>query len=365
MALGRDDSFGISTSAKRLGSLFGEGFSLSGHERDAVWLNDHGINFIEVSAASGADDIGDARGAAFADIDNDGDTDVILVSLSGAGNPFIRLYRNDLGHRQGYLRLTLRGRESGREAFGAVVRVKTSRGIQTKLKSGSSGFLSQHDPRLLFGLGADTSVQSIEVTWPSGKKSSYGGAAAGDSLLLIEGETRAQPIQEKQFSLPAPWSANNEVWSEVKFRRGSILANAQISNLDKSQTSLYEVVPRGKAALVNVWATWCESCRAEIPSLQKLAEKYETSLQVVGISVDEAEDFAKIPSTLARLGATYPNYFGGLEFLRSIASEETPFPLTILLDRNGQVVDVYIGYSRTTLARLHRRLAQGLPEGIW
>src|SRR5215467_3100329 len=106
-------------------------------------MNIGGKKFMDISGVSGIDSITDGRAAVFADFDNDGDEDVFLTT--------ILLFRNNVGQDSHWLRILLEGgKETGRDAYGSVVRVKTSAGTLTKVKAGGSGFLSQNDPRLLF-----------------------------------------------------------------------------------------------------------------------------------------------------------------------------------------------------------------------
>ena len=103
------------------------GFSFSGYERDTTRLN-RGGRFLDISGVTGADSATDGRGAAFADLDNDGDVDIALRVQADIGERRLLLYRNEVGNRNGFLRVSLEGRESGRDAFGAVVRVTTADG---------------------------------------------------------------------------------------------------------------------------------------------------------------------------------------------------------------------------------------------
>jgi len=147
--------------------IFEQGFSFSGYERDAVYLNLCNSKFLDISGVTGLDSITDGRGAVFADFDNDGDLDIFLTTLQGQAH---LLFRNNVGQANRWLRVLLEGGPGvGRDAYSAVVRMKTSAGILSKIKSGGSGFISQHDPRLLFGLGHDDRAEWIEVTWPDGK----------------------------------------------------------------------------------------------------------------------------------------------------------------------------------------------------
>ena len=115
-----------------MGAIFKEGFSFSGYERDLLSMNLGDGRFMNISGVSGVDSISDGRGSVFADFDNDGDLDIFLTTAQGEAH---FLFRNNVGQRNGFLRLELEGTRSGRDAFGTVVRVKTSAGVQTKMSS--------------------------------------------------------------------------------------------------------------------------------------------------------------------------------------------------------------------------------------
>lgn len=160
-----------------------QGFSFSGYERDLLCLNTRDGRFLDVSGASGADSISDGRAAAFLDYDDDGDTDIFLRAMHG---PAHFLFRNEIGQRRKSVRVEILGTRSGKDAFGTVVRVKTSQGILARMKSGGCGFLAQHDPRLLFGLKDDDRAEWLEVTWPGGRKERLPGPRAGERVRLVE-----------------------------------------------------------------------------------------------------------------------------------------------------------------------------------
>jgi hypothetical protein len=89
-----------------MGAIFKKGFSFSGYERDLLALNLGGGEFLNISGVSGIDSISDGRGSVFADLDNDGDLDVLLTTAQGEAH---YLYRNNVGSRSSYLRVTLEG----------------------------------------------------------------------------------------------------------------------------------------------------------------------------------------------------------------------------------------------------------------
>jgi len=122
--------------------------------------------FRDVSAAMGPGFFRRAcsRGAAAGDYDNDGDLDLFVVNLD---QPSV-LLRNDGGNHGHWLQLRLRGRRSNPDAIGARVRVRAGDLVQNAQVLNAVGYLSQNDPRLHFGLGAWTRVDTVTVCWPGG-----------------------------------------------------------------------------------------------------------------------------------------------------------------------------------------------------
>ena len=136
-------------------------------QEDQLFENNGNSQFIDVSTERGAyfKEALVGRGACFGDYDNDGDLDAYIANL----NDFGVFLRNDHGNEQNWLMIKLVGQESNRDGVGARVKVVTGDIAQIDQKKSASGYLSQNDPRLHFGLGAKKKVDLIEVIWPSGK----------------------------------------------------------------------------------------------------------------------------------------------------------------------------------------------------
>src|SRR6185295_174346 len=105
------------------------------------------------------------RGAAYADVDNDGDPDVVVSTNGGPA----RLFRNDGGEANHWLRVQTVGTASNRDGIGARVDVAAgSRKMSRLVKTGSS-FASQGELPVTFGLGSSTEPSVVTVAWPSGR----------------------------------------------------------------------------------------------------------------------------------------------------------------------------------------------------
>ena len=127
------------------------------------------------------------RGLAYADIDNDGDLDLVIT----ANNGLARLLRNNNGNQNDVLRVKLVGTKSNRDAIGAKVIVTTDTGatLARMVKNGSS-YLSQSELPLTFGLGMPGIVKNvrIQIVWPSGRKDSIAAVQPNQFLTIQEGK---------------------------------------------------------------------------------------------------------------------------------------------------------------------------------
>ena len=132
-----------------------------------------------------------SRGAAFGDVDDDGDIDVLIVNL---GEP-PSLLRNDLANTNHWIRFRLEGTKSNKDALGSAVTVKFGEVTMSTAVLSQSSFLSHNDRRAHFGLGKADKVDAVEVRWPSGAVESFPGAAAGKTYRLLEGSGKIAPAQ--------------------------------------------------------------------------------------------------------------------------------------------------------------------------
>lgn len=126
-----------------------------------------------------------ARGAAYADIDNDGFLDILETTNAG---PAVLLHNE--GGTNHSVRLKLVGTKSNRDGIGAVVRVVSNGGKDTQskmLRSGSS-YLSQSELILTFGLAAQEKADSIEIHWPSGQIDNLLNVRSGQTITVEEGK---------------------------------------------------------------------------------------------------------------------------------------------------------------------------------
>ncbi len=153
-------------------------------QEHSLFRNLGGGKFKDVSDAAGPPlqnkTVG--RGACFADYDNDGKMDAFLVNLGGPGE----LLHNVTAPSGNWLAVRLIGTQSNRDGIGATVEVTANGQKQKSERIAGSGYLSQDDWRLHFGLGAAARADRIVVNWPSGKRQVLENVAAGQVVTIKE-----------------------------------------------------------------------------------------------------------------------------------------------------------------------------------
>jgi hypothetical protein len=137
------------------------------HRGPRIVFRNRGGTFDEVTARSGpgATEPHSSRGAAFGDVDNDGDVDVLVMNMNEPPS----LLRNDYAGANGWIAVRLEGVRSNRAGLGAAVTVTAGGRTQARAALSQASYYSHDDLRLHFGLGAAARAERIEVRWPSGE----------------------------------------------------------------------------------------------------------------------------------------------------------------------------------------------------
>ena len=142
--------------------------------------------FEKVSDTLGADFINPiaGRGLAVADFDNDGDLD---IAINNRGD-YPELLRNDGGNANHWLEVRLIGTRSNRDGIGASLKLVSEGFTQIKQSKGGMSYMSAADPRIHFGLGQRTKVDSLKITWPSGQTDQLTDVRVDRIIEVKEGE---------------------------------------------------------------------------------------------------------------------------------------------------------------------------------
>ncbi|MCM3906394.1 MAG: CRTAC1 family protein, partial [Pyrinomonadaceae bacterium] len=158
------------------------------YKQSPLLTRNTGKGFVNVSATAGAalNSPIAARGAAFCDLNNDGQVDVVIGVVDGPP-----LILRNMGTRNHWLGITLSGSKSNRNGIGARLTVTDSGGKKQVFDATSAGsYLSSNDPRIVVGLGAATGVRSVEVRWPSGRVQTVANPGLDRYIVVKEGDAK-------------------------------------------------------------------------------------------------------------------------------------------------------------------------------
>lgn len=134
-----------------------------------------------------------ARGAAFGDLNNDGKIDVVVSHLN---EPVVILKNVAASSGHHWLGIELLAKQQA-DIIGARVVIETTNGKQTKFVRGGGSYGSTNDPRLIFGLGSDTTIKKVTVYWPSGFVQELSDITPDAYWRILEGNSKAQKSESK------------------------------------------------------------------------------------------------------------------------------------------------------------------------
>ncbi|MDR0792381.1 MAG: CRTAC1 family protein, partial [Chitinophagaceae bacterium] len=157
-----------------------------------MFKNNGDLSFTNTTKDWGFTVASNSTGAAYADLDNDGDLDLIINNINGPA--FI--YRNDINKqtKNHYLKIKLEGAGKNTLGIGAKVIVKTGNAMQYQEQMPSRGFQSSVSPVLHFGLGNKSNIDTLEIIWANGKQQTIANIKADQLLVLKENDAAARHI---------------------------------------------------------------------------------------------------------------------------------------------------------------------------
>jgi thiol-disulfide isomerase/thioredoxin len=109
---------------------------------------------------------------------------------------------------------------------------------------------------------------------------------------------------------------------------------------------------RGKAVILDFWATNCPPCREEIPHLNALLAKYGADIEIRGLHVGDEEDRREIPNFISKTKLDYPIAYPETELSRFVFSDRDDIPQTLIIDRSGRLIKKIVGFSPAIQAEL-------------
>jgi Flp pilus assembly protein TadD/peroxiredoxin len=347
--------------------MVSQGRSWSGRERNCCFLNTGGSRFANISASSGLDFPDDGRAAAVVDWDQDGWLD---LWVSNRNAPRLRFLRNDC--RSGAegsganhflaLRLSGNGRSTNRDAIGARVEVaggEIQGGRLLKTLRAGEGFLAQSSKWVHFGLGRASRIERVVVSWPGGRSEEFGGIQVDRRYDLVQGSGLA-----KEWRRPGPPPALRPVAVELPPEAGG--ARIPLVALFPLPRSEYEdwkgrkvALPagQGKHLLLNLWASRCGPCLAELKELAERESRIRAAgIEVLALSVDglgeDRSDPAAAAELLGKMSFPFPagrattGLVNLLQYLHDgliALHRPLPVPSSFLLDPQGRLSVIYKG----------------------
>jgi len=338
--------------------LLRAGKSFSGRERHCSFLNlGPGKSFANISSVSGLDLIDDGRALASCDWDYDGRVDFWLTNRTG---PRVRLLKNQLVTDNRFLALRLQG-ASNRDAFGARVEVQVKGEKQPRIKSlyGGSGFLAQSSKWLRFGLATDGEIEKVTVRWPGGDAEEFTGTEPDGHFILAQKSGSAKrwtPPTAKIVALPLAETDPPSTSRVILLKPAPMPTALPFVDATGKPGKLGDL--KGRPTLLNLWATWCPNCLAEMKQWsQEKAQFKAAGLEVLTLCIDEPTenlqaDLEKMKSTADKFGSDFPLAFaqGNTSAVLNVLQKtfigrqtDLPLPTSFLIDAEGRLAAIYLG----------------------
>ena len=319
-----------------------------------------------------------------ADLDQDGDLDVILKNRN---SPQLRLLRNEVMPGYNAASFDLRGRRSNRDAVGAKIILETNLGSRTKFVKIGSGFLSQSSRRVWFGLKNQEGIPRVKVEWPSGEVQTFRDLPANHRITIVEGVDKVTTHPFRSPNQSGDWYSEKTESPSDKTGSPSDKTGSPSdktgSPSDKTGSPVEAPLPytgtwlleelaapqfrlpdvngrlhelsmyRGRKVLLNFWATWCPPCREEMRDLrlhQKDLEALNTT--ILAISVDDPADHAKVKAYAKEKELKFTVLLADDDVVAAFnlvnrflfgKIRDLALPTSMLLDSNGNILKIYRG----------------------
>jgi hypothetical protein len=157
-----------------------------------LYRNEGGTRFTDVTYEAGIV-VHDSVGAVWSDVDEDGDLDLFVADREGADQ--VHLFRNRVGQDRGWVQFVLEGTATNRDGIGARVTLRSGGAMQIREVQGGGGHSNTQSTRVVhFGLGGAAAIESVTVRWMGGTTETFAGAAAGGRWRLVEGTGAAARV---------------------------------------------------------------------------------------------------------------------------------------------------------------------------
>jgi thiol-disulfide isomerase/thioredoxin len=131
--------------------------------------------------------------------------------------------------------------------------------------------------------------------------------------------------------------------------------------LDASKAKVTDYM--GRVLILDFWATYCPPCLEETPHLQALHQKYQPQgLEIIGLNVGGEDDRSLIPGFTQKFGVSYPIGIPEPEMIALYMQDDDRIPQTFVFDRNGKLVQHFIGFNDSVKAEMEKVVQKALAE---
>lgn len=318
------------------------GWSWSGFDRNRFFVNSGSAQFRDLSEVYGLDHVADGRGLAAADIDGDGDLDLIATNLN---YPPVAVLRNNLARDRHSAYFDLRAADNG-SAVGAHIVLRDELGAQLRVVGAGTGFLTMQPLVQHFGLGSSDRIESLEIRWPNGEVQALHDLEVDRSYVIQQGEgvVSARGYEPVKKEPPAVWDPELDQPSIIRSARRVSLRG--LPYVDEAGENI-NLVPGSAARLGSLLCLWSaqQPLTPEKFAELKLFDTREKGLMILPIQVqaegpNEGEllplvESSPVPS--ARIsGGDREELDRALSAVRGDLPLELPLYLLVL--RNGKVL---------------------------
>lgn len=313
------------------------GYPFSGNERNHLFLNRGGEQFLDVSGVTGLDSLGDGRSFASLDINRDGLTDFVVRARN---TPRTLLLENRLTQGQnnflavqvegGNHRSESSGNWSNRDGIGVKLILEVGeRLIHREIQRGK-GLAAQNSSTAVIGLGKANKVERLTVLWPSGKKQMYSDLPVG-KLASISERSKAPTPKFSTYSLRDTKARQEEGASSVPL--------------------FPEFKRKSGVTVLTTMATWCESCKEHLPQLSALRKGFDDeAVGLVGVPADEKESRKSLEAYVENYSPAYELAYNlspaVVQRLKNALREsvgEIVLPSSLILDKDGRLLKCTLG----------------------
>ena len=342
--------------------------SISGYERNRLFLGAGGRQFHDLSGVSGLDALADGRAFALTDYNRDGWLDVAAVNTNA---PLLQLFRNDIAERGGTgnviaLRFSGGNHSPGafggfgpRDGYGAKVTVAVGETELLREHRCGEGLAAQNSAAMLVGIGAREAADAVEVRWPGGTVQRTGPVPAGTLLTVFENPAHSptgEAFVPEPYLRPAPAPPAGPPRKEEAGE--FLLPSPAASSRDVAELRMYTST-----------ATWCPSCKASLPQLRALRDAFAAEeLEMTGVPVDPGEEPEKLHAYAAEYLPAYrlrtdlsPEQAASFSETLSRTAGLEALPSTLITAADGTILLGIPGVP--TISEIRRLLRRGRPGG--